>query len=70
MKQTIPMPVVVGILAVLLVAVAVFFVYRGETRENDGVDLDTAKRMQMKMHQNLTHSTSPEASQKAYHGGQ
>lgn len=69
MKQNIPMPVVVGVLAVLLVALAAFFVYRGANRENDGVDMEAANRIQMQMHQKLARPTSPEESEKAYHGG-
>ena len=70
MKQNIPMPVIVGVVVVLLVVIAAFFVQRGANRENEGVDLETAKRMQMQMHQNLAHPSSSEASQKAYHGSQ
>jgi len=69
MKQNLPMPVVVAVLAVLLVGLAVFLVRRSANRENQGIDMATSEQIQKRMHDQMSRSTSPEASQKAYHGG-
>jgi hypothetical protein len=69
MKQNLPLPVIIAVVAAVLVAVAVFLVRRSANRENDGIDMATTERIQKQMHQQRSQSGSPVTTQKAYYGG-
>jgi hypothetical protein len=70
MKQNLPLPVILAVLAVVLVGLVAFLVRKTANRENEGIDMARSEEIQKRMHDQMHRSTSPEASQKAYHGGQ
>ena len=69
MKQNIPTPVVIGVLVLALIGILSFFAFRSANRENQGVDLDLARKRQMQQHQRLTQpGTSAQEKAQAYGG--